>query len=220
MLKVCRFLMRDLRRCIQVSLRTSLVLLTILCVFLANRVNHKQSVQRLRLYVKAWKGDVRYDHQFDFSSGTYVDESQPNVPKVLLHILGDEAFASIVQIDFQGTDVNDDVIANLPSLDTILYVSLAYTDVTDRSIAVITRTRGLRTLSLDGCAITDGGLSLLTGCNTLEALYLDGTLITDDSVEHLQQMKSIKYLSVRNTAVTSHGLLRLRDALPDCEIEG
>ena len=50
-------------------------------------------------------------------------------------------------------------------------------------------------------------------------LSLEGPAYTDAAIQHLSRLSSLKSLTLQRTKVSAQGLERLRQALPDCQIE-
>jgi hypothetical protein len=67
-------------------------------------------------------------------------------------------------------------------------------------------------------SISDEGLPHLLALNGLQILSLHHTRVTDQSVEYLAQLKSLRSLDIKWTYLTLDGVLKLRAALPGCEI--
>ncbi len=85
------------RRWLRFSLRTFLIVLTILCVWLGwylHRVEQQRAAVR---WVRENGGAVRYDYEFD-SDDKFIDASQPPVPKWLVDMLGVDYFVSVVSV--------------------------------------------------------------------------------------------------------------------------
>lgn len=78
---------------------------------------------------------------------------------------------------------------------------------------------GLRTLDLGGTAITNDGLAHLKDVTGLKTLILYGTGITDDGVKYLEGQTQLAKLDLTATKVTAEGIAKLREALPDCDIQ-
>lgn len=77
----------------------------------------------------------------------------------------------------------------------------------------------LGNLILADTKITDAGLEHLVGLTNIEALDLRCTEITDAGLDYIKGLTSLKRLLLKNTHVTDEGVKKLREALPNCEIE-
>ena len=67
--------------------------------------------------------------------------------------------------------------------------------------------------------VTDSGLKHLKGLAQLEQLILDHTGVTDAGLEHLKGLKNLKSLWIPGGQVSEDGLEKLREALPNCNID-
>lgn len=76
----------------------------------------------------------------------------------------------------------------------------------------------LATLILRKTRIHDYGLQFLSKCNLVE-LDLSETLITDAACQYLCTMKGLKKLNLVETNLTPPGIGKLRQELPQCQIE-
>jgi hypothetical protein len=75
----------------------------------------------------------------------------------------------------------------------------------------------LRAIFADNTRITDAGISQLPGL-PLRWLGLNGTMISDASVPYLAKLEQLERLDVEETRLSEAGLVRLAQALPNCQI--
>lgn len=104
------------------------------------------------------------------------------------------------------------------SLVTVTYVGLSNTDVTDTELAHLQELRQLQALWLANTKVTDVGLAHLQELSELATLGLGNTRVTDAGLVYLQRLRQLKNLDLVGTKVTDEGVRRLRQALPDCNI--
>ena len=57
------------------------------------------------------------------------------------------------------------------------------------------------------------------GLTQLQILHLGGTNVTDSGMEYLKGLTQLQNLTLVGTMVTDEGVRRLKQALPECEIE-
>ena len=171
------------RKYLRMSLRTTMVLILILAVFLGWRVNKARQQARAVAAVKSHGGWVHFD--YEFVGGKLTKGREPWAPRWLREILGDEFFREIE------------------------YVSLVYDDSTgkrydnenfsscDDLLALLVRQPGIKKLFLHGTQATDTGLEHVGKMTGLDALYFwDATSITDAGAAHLAGLKNLKKLHI------------------------
>jgi putative ABC transport system permease protein len=73
-------------------------------------------------------------------------------------------------------------------------------------------------VDLRATGIADTGLAMVGSFPKLEVLLLNDTAITDSQLEHLHDLRRLKILWLQNTKVTDVAVIRLRKALPQCQI--
>jgi hypothetical protein len=102
--------------------------------------------------------------------------------------------ASIVGIDFFGTNIGDgdlEVLSNFPDLET---------------------------LGLSGTKVTDAGLVHLLALKKLQTLKLGFTDVTDHGLVTLAKLTGLQNLDLLRTKVTSVGIADLQKALPRVDV--
>jgi hypothetical protein len=117
-----------------------------------------------------------------------------------------------------GPPLSADDLAPLRHCRLCALLNLDGTLVDDDMMRVIGSLPLLQFLSLIGTKVTDTGLTSVTHLDRLEHLSLSGPSITDASVPSLIQLKSLRVLKLVGTRVTGNGLAKLRQALPELEI--
>ena len=74
-------------------------------------------------------------------------------------------------------------------------------------------------MSLANTQITDAGLQYLKGMTQLEWLNLDSTQVSDAGLEQIKRLPKLERLVLTHTDVTDEGVKRLRETLPDRQIQ-
>jgi hypothetical protein len=117
--------------------------------------------------------------------------------------------------------ISDSGIARLAQLrlPSLQLLALDSTPVTDAVIEPLAQLHGLTALSLSGTQIDDRWLRRLKALPRLETLDLHNSSVTDGGLPWLAELRGLKRLSLENTKVTAEGAAKLRQALPDCDIE-
>lgn len=225
-----------IRRVFRVSLRMMLVLVTVLCVFLATTVRKAVRQKEAVDAIRRSHGAVKYDWEVGASP-------QPHSKSFVRDLLGPEYFDSVVEVKWGGIghvgmkgveeelyEMDFLLLQRLPDLRKL---SLANSTLADlRSLAGLTRTevlwlecRALRDLTgLEGMKNlkrlvidrTPGvyDLSPLAGVDSLERLSIYFSPTCD--VSPLMGLKNLKELVMVTPNAPAEQIERLRLALPDC----
>lgn len=123
-----------------------------------------------------------------------------------------------VNLRLLGTNVNDQLIAPLKDVTSLVEVRLGTTKITDAGLAAIASLPHLEVLGLELTAVTDAGVARLKGLSNLVSLNLYGTPVTDAALDSLCGLKHLRNLYLWQTKVTSAGVKKLQDALPGLDI--
>jgi hypothetical protein len=224
------------RRWVQVSLRTVLVLVTLLCIALSMWVVPAERQRRAVAAIEKLGGHVSYAaHNQAPGEASLVSLLQRNLPK--------DYFDHVESVDLNSTRVTDAELAHLKGLTSLQQLFLDETQVTDAGLAHLEGLRGLQRLNVIHTKITDAGLVYLQGMTNLkwldlsrsteladaglvnlqgmtnlQLLSLSGSRVTDAGLAHLQGLRGLQHLILLRTKVTSAGLSELRRALPNCQI--
>ena len=150
---------RPRRRRFRYSLRTLLVVVTLVGVVLGVWVQRAERQRRAVAAMREDGGKVMYD--YEESRPRAVNGDLPG-PDWLCRLLGVDYFANV----------------------THAHLSRSATDATLSHLGDLT---SLKSLWLDGTQVTDTGLAHLTGLARLQELDLSGTQVTDAGCDRLQQ---------------------------------
>jgi len=170
------------RRWFRYSMRTMLVVVTVLCVLLALVIvpaeRQRRTVQKIRALGSASK--AVYDYEYEGRRGW---GAELRGPEWLRRWIGVDYFQHVVSVHLQlspGGEVTPDDLSNLS---------------------------GLRHLAVYGMPITDDGLHKLARLRNLESLsFGDSSEITDRGLEHLSSLTELTHLFVASNQITGEGL--------------
>lgn len=207
----------DMRRRLQFSLRTLLVALTIISIWLGIEINADRRKREAVDAIQAAGGKVFYDYQLRFPGG-FARNADPNAPRWLRKLLGDDFFGDVVDVDLNRAQINDEWLARLNDLPRIERLNLAYTPISDVGIVSLSHLRKLRAAYLEETAITEKSVEyLVRHCPDLRTLDLSGPGITDASLEHISRLRQLQTLVITQARITDAGLASLR-SLDDLEM--
>ena len=73
-------------------------------------------------------------------------------------------------------------------------------------------------VDLFGCGATDADLECINPLTHLEKLDLGSSHVTDAGLERLSGLTNLQILDVTKTKVSDAGIMKLREALPNCQV--
>lgn len=193
------------RNWLRLSLRSLLVLFTLLALWMAIVANRAREQRRIVTALSQCPGAmVMYDYEWDLSAGGEIPRPRPLGPPPgppwLRDWLGDEYFMTVIGLFLTGGKGESE---RAP---------------TKEQLKLVHDLRSLRVLSLEKSSITDSGLVAIADQTGLVYLWLDDTLISDAGLIHLRRMYNLKYLYIRNARVTDTGIDALKRDLPGARI--
>jgi len=197
---------RPVRRSwLTLSLRSLLVLVTLLAVWVGIVANRAREQRRIVNALSQYPGVmILYDHEWDLTAGGEIPKPRPLGPPPgapwLRSRLGDEYFVTVIGVFLTGDWGGKTEMPNSAALELI------------RDLP------GLRVLSLEKSSISDAGLAAIADQTELVYLWLDDTVISDAGLVHLLRMQKLKYLYIRNSNVTDAGIDALKHDLPRTRI--
>lgn len=198
------------RRWITYSLRSLLVLVTILCIMLALETTRVRRFRSIRTSIEQMGGSVFPGYRFD-SSGKPKGFSKREVPPWLTSVISEDYFLTIVTInlwDNAPTRATDDNLECIQDATDVTELLLAKNpQLTDRCLEHIDHMRRLRVILLSHTGVKGPGLRHIRGLQNLEGLALDHTDVSDDAVvEHLRDLPKLQWLHLSDTGVTDKAL--------------
>jgi Leucine-rich repeat (LRR) protein len=186
----------------------------------------------------AWLRRVIGDGYFERVSKVTLDKTA--VSDVDMQVIGRLRGVEILQLN--DTNISDAGLREIRSWKGLRYLGLMHSQITsaglnhlkglqqlndliipetqvdDAGLTAIAQLKRLDTLNLDGTRITSQSLSQVSHL-PLTILGLQHTLVDDRGVADLGRMKSLMWLLVTGTPISGEGLLKLHDALPECQLE-
>ena len=102
--------------------------------------------------------------------------------------------------------------------ENIAWLDLGRTQTNDRALSAVGALKHLTRLHLQQTDVTDAGLAQLGSLEYLEYLNLYGTSVTDSGLIHLEGLTALRSLYLWQSEVTEAGAARLRQVLPELDI--
>jgi hypothetical protein len=193
------------RKWLTLSLRSLLLLFTLLAVWVGIVANRAREQRRIVTALSQYPSVmIMYDHEWDLSAGGEIPKPRPLGPPPgspwIRSRLGDEYFVTVIGVFLTG---DWDRKTEQP---------------TSTALELIRDLPCLRVLSLEKSSITDAGLATVANQTDLTYLWLDDTAISDAGLVHLRRMTNLKRLYLRNSQVTDAGIDTLKRDLPHTRI--
>ena len=169
------------RRWLQISLRTLLILVTLLSIGLGLIVTRGERQRRAVVALKELGAAIYYERPFAY--GFDVEETLDRgrwLPR--------DYYDDVDSVHLSMTDLKDADLVHLKELNRLRSLLIDYTDVTDAGLAHIQDLTRLEILHLNVTFVTDGGLVHLQGMTSLRSLDVSDTDVTEAGVARLQRM--------------------------------
>ena len=216
------------RRWLRFSLRTLLLVVTVLCVWLGWRINAaRQQKEAVDAILKAG-GTVHYDYQIlpNIPSENHWNigfnaNALPTGPPLLRKLFGDDCFRKVILVNFSKTDLPESVLTQLTKLPDITHVALQSVNIIpdgsnvprpiqDADFEVFGQLSRLEYLDIYPADIDGSGLAQLTKLKDLRALSLQHTTIGDAGMEIAGALTQLELLQLDHTPITDEGLKHLK----------
>ena len=221
---------RPKRRWFQFSLRTLLIVVTALAVWLGLRVDRANRQQEAVEAIEDQGGDVYYDYQqkpaaksvwgLTYVDKTYSSQVDPPGAEWLRQLVGERFFVTpvTVMISRQPT-ICLTPLRDLPHLEE---VRLSDTELSDFDVANLAHLKKLRFLSITWSRSSEGGpqdFSFLSHLTELEWLQIAGCRFSEAGLEHLKHAGKLQTLHVPDHQISDDGLASL-EHLSNLEVLG
>ena len=200
------------RRWFRFSLRSMLLLVVVIAIPLAWKVNRARNqravvaeLRKLNAQIDYYHG---YEHYYEMEATKGVQRFVPPPGGKWLHdLLGREYFVEVIQVTVDGPQVTDDTLALIAKLPEIKYVNLnSAPGITDDGLVHFANIHNLEGVTLISDRISSAGLMHLTGLKRLKKLWGAGW-ITDASLEQISKLNGLELLDIGKVAqITDKGL--------------
>ncbi len=181
-----------INRWLRVSLRSLLVVLTLLAVGLGWFANYAHKRTTAFAKIEEAGGEI---------------QMAPTKPTLLEQWFGSEIFGSVYRIDLrQGKErVDNSLLEHLGNLTELQQLDLSYAHVDDAGVQHIAELP-LTELWLQSTKITDASAATLSQMPTLVDLQLNSTDLSNQFLESLEPLPNLRELGMRGTKVTGEGM--------------
>ena len=211
------------RRWFRFSLRTLLVLMTVLCVWIGIQVNSARRQREAVAAILKAGGTVAFDYQVVrqplpttpgshwLSSDT---KNSPPGPAWLRRQIGDDYFRTVAFVYFHmpNRTIDKTVLDQLVSLPQTEQFLIQNCDIRDTDLTALKQLHQLTTLQIVGVRRINGSiLASLPNPGRLTNLALSETDVNDEAMEYVGKMTMLLDLFLRGTQVTDAGLEHLQN---------
>jgi Leucine-rich repeat (LRR) protein len=202
------------RRWLRISMRTLLLIVLVLCAWLAYVSNRARKQEELvRRLVHEGRGVVGYHHQIDANGKGIRDAPLPG-PAWLRKLIGDHAFLRLWFVGLYTSNEEDlRLLSQFPSIE-----QLSLDQVRDEDLRFVAPLRNLKKIELSSMFVTNDGIKHFSGLRKLEELVLGHARIGDNGLKPLAGLSNLRELSLIDTQVTAEGVAWLRKRLPQLKI--
>ncbi len=126
---------------------------------------------------------------------------------------------NLKRLDLSGAKFTDATLLELADLPKLRELALERTRITDEALRHVKKMKELRELSLRRTKISNDGLRHLAMMPNLREITLQSTPVTGEGLRHLAACKSLRTINCWGADVTSEDIRRLKEVLPQCEID-
>ncbi len=188
---------RPRRRWLRFSLRTMLLLVTALSVWLGVKVNQARRQKEAVTALRELGATIYYAHQrSDANPREFLAGKEVQLPRWLRDLAGDDFFQEVAAVQFSRPVSNDDLV-HLEALPDIESLGFLYFQIN-------------RNVTDAGLNITDAGLAHLPRPDRLIRFHANKMAIGDEFFERLANASQLQEIVLGDTNVTAAGLGALR----------
>jgi hypothetical protein len=201
------------RRWLQFSLRTMLLAVTAVAVWLGLHFYPAQRQRRAVEAIEALGGTVGYDDQVigqvevrRQKDGAVAVQGlrrfgrrKSRVPTWVRNLLGDDLFCTVTWVRMTGPEISDEALASIAELPRLRYLDLSGTGVTNDGLKYLAGLTQLEELDLSRTPVRDNGLAHVSTLSNLRRLNLQTTRTTTEGMKHLAALHRLRALEVGTT---------------------
>jgi hypothetical protein len=213
----------DNRRWFRFGLRSLMIALTLLCVWLGFKVNAARRQREAVQAILQAGGTVAYDYQMvpvglpSYAETFNIDRNAVSpAPSWLRSVFGDDFFCNVIYVGFQGTGADFELVrlADLPSIRRIIMRSVptassgaqAQMHLRDDDLAIFGQLSQLQELRVHGQEIEGPGLRALVDLKHLNKLDLYGTFINDTGLEQIGKLTRLQNIILSTDRISDASL--------------
>ena len=191
-------------RLVQFRLRTLLIAMALLGVWLGVQVKRAQDERRSADAIRALGATIAYEHTF--GDDEKLPGGVPAGPAWLRRFVGDDLLRSVVRVNWNGAQIDSGDFQRLTSFRRLRRLNLDHSQFDDACLVHIAALAELESLSLNMTPVSDAGLAHVSGLTQLKELGLSETNVTDAGLVYLKGLQQLNGLTLGDTDVGDAGL--------------
>jgi internalin A len=197
-----------IRRRLQLRLRTLLLAITLLGIWLGVIVERARTQREAVATILELGGSVYYKHQRVRGVGL-VSGAAPPGPAWLRRWIGDDYFQTPLDVNIRSSRDSDACVAAAARLAGLEDLSVDSEAIDDDGYGGYYQGWSDTPHRVQGKPLTDRGMESIGRLTGLTWLTIGGAAITDEGLRHLAPLTRLKHLRIWRCAITGTGLLYL-----------
>jgi hypothetical protein len=197
------------RRWLRFSLRSLLLLVVLIAIPLAWKVNQVHNQRVVVAEIQRLKGRVAYDSFMEWKGRPQILKG----PEWLRGLLSDDFFTDVTVVQIGDPQVTDRTISQIATLPYLKWLSVRSNEISDDGLKYLAGKNTLEELHLHSSSITDKGLAQLVELKGLTRLESEVDHLSDSGLKQiavlLRQLDSLKLAQTRG--ITDNGLKQLEN---------
>jgi hypothetical protein len=208
---------RPKQRWFRYSLRTFLIAITVICLWLGWKISGARQQHRIVFAVQELGGSVKYDFEPPVDD-VFGKPLWPAESTWIDKLFGLDFDHDIVEVDLTNTNVTDETLQSMQRLWRLAFLDLSCSHITAQGFADLSNVKQLRELNLTQTQASDRDLQDIKSISSLILLHLSYNPITDKGLEGLEKLPHLRELDLDHTQVSADGIDRLQCLRPDLNI--
>ncbi len=197
------------RRWLQFSLRFLLLLIAVVAIPLAWKVNRVRNQRAVLAEIQRLGGGALYDYERNYNVGLS-SRAGPSGPAWLRDLLGVDYFADVVGVNISGPEVTDETLARIAGLPHLQFFSAQSDQITDRGVAILAKSsKELTSVSVASKQLTVTSVDCLQSLPNLYWLECSGRQVDDSWVPNITNLKTVQCVELNDTRVKNDGIAEL-----------
>ena len=194
------------RRWFRFSIRTSLLVLTALAIWLAYHVDRVRRQESAIAELQKIGAQVSYD-------------VKTALPSWVVQRIGEKHFRTVTSVSLAKTPATDEHVQWLAAFPRLTHLVLNDSGITDSGMRHLRNLKKLTWLELERTGIGDDGVAILHKHDKLVTLRLTGTEVSREGIERISNLShTLKELWIEQTNLDADDARTIKPSWPDTRI--